>query len=174
MIESRTAQASVDGLTGGALWRCQALRVVHAEPGRGRLVAERTFAQHGLLGSPHTLAVTVALAPAEGSPGAVASADVRFDLPVRWLAAEPDARWLDTSVGWDFALTSDGHTATIVLSYRGSVGPHSVTESTFGLALTSDADLTGRLTLATSSPQRDTAYGQWTSPVAIAVDRLEF
>ncbi|WP_062136351.1 hypothetical protein [Demequina aestuarii] len=191
MIESRTPQpASVDGLTGGALWRRQSLRVVRSAaaegaghsaglgisvgPGSVRIRRDRTFAQHGLLGRPHTLVVTVGVENGGADAGEVSGIDVTFDIPGACLAEDSAsaAGWCEPADGWSFTVTSFDDRATIALTHHGLVTVGGVAEATFQLSLARHAQLMEGLTLRASSRTHGADQQSQASALTLPVERL--
>lgn len=190
MIESRTPHpVAVDGLTGGALWRRQALRVVpaapvgagrsavpgmSAAPGHVRIRPDRTFAQHGLLGRPHTLVVTVGVEHWDVEHGGASGIDVTFDVPAACLAHDSAsaAGWCEPADGWSFTITALDDRATVALTHHGRVPAGGLAEATFQLTLAERAELTDGLTLQMSSRASGVGQRSQASAVTIPVDRL--
>ncbi|MFW7413848.1 hypothetical protein [Demequina sp. SO4-18] len=194
MIESRISKREAElGLTGGALLRRRALRVVRdgtvkpldadapaadpaadPEAGQVRLSASRTFAQHGVLGSPDCLVVRVVVENA-GARAAHSDVDVAFDVPGACAACESDAAagWLGEADGWSFTVSRIGERMAVTLVHRGAIAPGATAEATFRLRMAPDAPHVSGLSLRASGHVGGQDDG-WSSDLKVPVERLSF
>ncbi|MFW2512310.1 hypothetical protein ACNI3K_00855 [Demequina sp. SO4-13] len=184
MIESRIYKREAElGLTGGALRRRQALRVVRdgtitpaATPDsiQLRLRADGTFAQHGVLGSPDALVVRVVVENTGAQPVAVRDVDVAFDLSGAHVAIDTGAGagWRGPAEGWSFTLTRIGVRVAVALLHRGPIEPGATAEATFQLNMTPEARLAEGLTLRASGHADGQPSGSWSSEITFPVERL--
>ncbi|MFV0633685.1 hypothetical protein [Demequina sp.] len=132
-----------------AQWRQQAIRVVRStpgpamsalDPGTVRLVREESFAQHGVLGQPRALVVSLMILNEGSAVAPLESVRVTFEVPGVTFddTGKAHAGWLSQTPGWTFEALRIDTDAAVTLSYDGAIEAQGSTEVVLGLGLTSD------------------------------------
>ena len=116
----------------GAAWRQQALRVIQRAPGASlstlpagaaALLPGRTFAQHGVLGDPHSLVLAFAVENRGVGSAPLVEVSVSFAVPGALFASDGSvtAGWQEGGQQWSAAVGRIGDTAQVGLSHRGAL-----------------------------------------------------
>lgn len=170
----------------GAAWRQQALRVIQRTPdasltsqptGIAALLRGRTFAQHGLLGDPHSLVLAFAVENRGEGSAPLVEVSVSFAVPGAVFASDGSvtAAWLEGGQQWSPAVGRIGDTAQVGLSHRGTLMGGESLGGAFRIRLRPGTDLS-------LTPIEVTASGYAQMPdrpvtpsaLALNVERLEF
>ena len=169
----------------GAAWRQQSLRVVQRTPQRepaplpvgiAALLPWRTFAQHGLLGDPHSLVIAFEVENRGVGVAPLVDLSVAFAVPEVLLASDGsvETAWQDGGRGWSTAVGRIGDTAQVSLAYGTPLAEGDVVGATFRIRLRPDTDLSLRpIEVTATGYARVPDLPAEPSALALGVERLE-